>query len=177
MRNSNPFIDITIIAAGLFYIVFNLYKDKVNSTSHLKEIRGTIQYYSFEEDKGYRSHTYSYYIYLNEYLKPFQITADFVDWFDKAKFEHTIKKGDSLKILISKYDYNKIGSREKAIIFGIENNKKEFLNPDITVRQYNSNSASIFEFAFVVVGLILLYLDIKRRKKKKIEEEKASLYI
>jgi hypothetical protein len=82
MRNSNPFIDVFIIAVGLFYIGFNLYKDKINSTSDLKEIRGTVQYYSFIEDQGARTHTYSYYIYLNEYLKPFQITADMADKFD-----------------------------------------------------------------------------------------------
>ena len=177
MRNSNPFIDIIIVAAGLFFIGLNLNKDKVNSTSDLKEIKGTVQYYSFIEEKEGRNHTYSYYIYLNEYIKPFQITADIVDWFDKVKFEHSVKQGDSLKMLISKYDYNKIGSKEKAITFGIENDKKEFLNAENAIREYNSNVALSFGFAFVIVGLILLYLDIKRRKKKKIEEEKNRLLI
>ena len=169
MRNSNPFIDITIILAGLFFIGHYFYKDNVNSISDLKEIKGTVQYYSFKEDKGGRSHTYNYYIYLNEYLKPFQITADIVDWFNKEKFEHSVKQGDSLKMLISKYEYTKIGSREKAIVFGIENDKKEFLNAEIAIREYNSNITVFFGFAFVTVGLILLYKDIKRRKKKKIE--------
>ena len=169
MRNSNPFIDIIIVAAGLFFIGLNLNKDKVNSTSDLKEIKGTVQYYSFIEEKEGRNHTYSYYIYLNEYIKPFQITADIVDWFDKVKFEHSVKQGDSLKMLISKYEYTKIGSREKAIVFGIENDKKEFLNAEIAIREYNSNVTVFFGFAFVTVGLILFYKDIKRRKKKKIE--------
>jgi len=72
-------------------------------------------------------------------------------------------------MLISKYEYTKIGSREKAIVFGIENDKKEFLNAEIAIREYNSNITVFFGFAFVTVGLILLYKDIKRRKKKKIE--------
>jgi len=172
MRNSTPFLDIIIIATGLFFIGFNLHKDKVKSTSDLKEVKGTVQYYSFIEDKEGRSHTYDYYIYLNEYLKPFQIIADYADWFDKLKFEQTVKQGDSLKILISKFDYNKIGSREKAIAFGIENDKKEFLNAEIAISKYNDGSI-IFGFVFVLVGLILLYFDIKRRKKKKNEEEKT----
>jgi len=172
MRNSNPFYDIIFIAVGIFYIGFNLYKDKVNSISDLKEIRGTLYYYSFTEDKGYRNHTYSYYIYLNEYLKPFQITADMAGKFDRVKFENTIKKGDSLKMLISKNDYYKIGSREKTVTFGIENDKKEFLNAEVAISSYNSESI-IFGFVFIIVGSILLYLDIKRRKKKKIEEERA----
>ena len=172
MRNSNPFLDIIIIAVGIFYIGFNLYKDKVNSISDLKEIRGTVQNYSFIEDKGYRNDTYSYYIYLNEYLKPFQITADMVGKFDIAKFENTIKRGDSLRILISKNDYFKIGSTEKAVTFGIENDKKEFLNAEVAISSYN-NTSIIFGFVFIIVGSILLYLDIKRRKKKKIKEKRA----
>jgi hypothetical protein len=91
-----------------------------------------------------------------------------------VKFENTVKQGDSLKILISNYDYYKIGSREKATTFGIENDKIEFLNAKIAIRNYNSGSI-LFGIAFIIVGLILLYLDIKRRTKKKIEEDKTNL--
>ena len=174
MRNSNPFLDIFIILVGLFFIGHDLYKDKVSSTSDLKEINGTIQNYSFIENRGLKNHTYSYYIYLNEYLTGFQISADFVDWFDKAKFEKTVKQGDSLRVFISKYDYAKIGSIEKAFAFGIDSKTKEFLNPDNVIREYNSETALVFGLVFITAGMILLYFDVKRRKKRKLETEKTN---
>ncbi len=174
MRNSNPFLDIFIILIGFFFIGHNLYKDKISSTSDLKEINGTIQNYSFVENRGLRNHTYSYYIYLNEFVNGFQITADFVDWFDKSKFEQSVKQGDSVKIIVSKYDYAKIGSIEKAIAFGIDSKTKEFLSPENVIREYNSKTTFYFGFVFVTAGMILLYFDIKRRKKRKIENKKTN---
>jgi len=164
MRKTNPFIDIFIILVGLFFLGHYFYKDKITSISDLKEIKGTVQNYSFEEDRGGRSTTYSYYIYLNEYLIGFQISAKFIDWFYKAKFENTIKQGDSLKILIPRRDYIKIGTREKSMAFGIESKTKDFLDPKIAIREYNSKTTLFFSFAFCIFGSILLYFDIKRKK-------------
>ena len=53
-------------------------------------------------------------------------------------------------------------------MFGIEKDKKEFLNAEVAKSSYN-NASIIFGFVFISVGLILVYLDIKRRKEKKIE--------
>ena len=172
MRNSNPFLDIFIVFVGLFFIGHDLYKDKVNSTSDLKEINGTIQNYSFVENRGLKNHTYNYYIYLNEYLNGFQISADFVDWFDRTKFEQSLKQGDSLKVFISKYDYAKIGSIEKAVAFGIYSPTNEFMNTENVIREYNSETVFVFGLVFIATGMILLYFDIKRRKKAKLEKVK-----
>ena len=172
MRNSNPFLDIFIILVGLFFIGHDMYKDKVSSTSDVKEINGTVRNYSFVENRGLKNHTYSYYIYLNEYVNSFQVTADFVDWFDKTKFEQSVKQGDSLKIFISRYDYTKIGSIDKAVAFGIYSQTKEFMNTKNVIREYNSETVFVFGLVFIFAGMTLLYFDIKRRKKRKLEKEK-----
>jgi len=174
MRKSNPFIDIIIIVVGLFLIGHYFYKDEVNSISDLKEITGTLHNYSFEEDSNIRHHTYSYYFFLNEYYNSFQINAEFVELFDRLRFESYLRQGDSLKILISKSDYNKFGTREKAFAFGIKSKTREFLNPELAIKDYNSKLLLIYGFGSVIFGLTLLYFDIKRRMKKKMEEEKTN---
>ncbi len=170
MRNSNPFLDIFIILIGLVFIGHDLYKDKVSSTSDLKAVNGTLRNYSFVENKGFKTHTYRYFIYLNEFLNCFQISADFAERFDRTEFEQGVKQGDTLTILITKNDYAKIGSIEKVSVFGIDSKTKEFLNPIGVVREYNSQTTSAFGIVFVSTGLLLLYFDIKRRRKKKIEK-------
>jgi hypothetical protein len=172
MRNSNPFIDIFIILVGLFFIGYDFYKDKVRSTSDLIEINGTVQNYSFDKNISIRSTTYSYFIYLKEYSCGFQISADFVDLFDKTKFKLSVKQGDSLKILISKYDFAEIASIEKAPAFGIDSKTNEFLNPENVITEYNRKTVIVFGFVFIAAGMIFLYLDLKRRKRRNLEREK-----
>ena len=172
MRNSNPFIDIFLILIGLVFIGFNFYKDKVSSTSDLIEINGTVQNYSFDKNINIRSTTYNYFIYLKEYSCGFQISADHVDLFDENKFKISVKQGDSLNIYISKYDFALIGSIEKALVFGLDSKSNEFLNPEYVITKYNSKTQIVFGFIFIITGMILLYLDLKRRKRRSLEKEK-----
>lgn len=169
MRESNPFLDIFLMLIGLVSVGFYLCKDKISSPSDLAEINGTLRNYSFVEHRNFRSHTYEYYIYLNEYSTGFQIGANHVDWFDRVKFEQSEKQGDSLKIFISKYDYSRIGSNEGAIALGISSKAREFLNAEKGIRIHNSKTPLVFGLVFLIAGMILLYLDIKRRKKWKLQ--------
>lgn len=163
MRRTNPFIDFILIAVGLFFIGDYLFKDKINSIADLQEVNGTVQDYSFVENRGFRSHTYNYYIFLNEYPNRFQIVADFIPDFNKANFEYSVRKGDFLKILIAK---NENGQNQDIRLFGIKNRTTEFLSPENAIIDYNSKTILILGIVLSIVGLILLYYDINKRKKK-----------
>jgi hypothetical protein len=136
MRNTNPIMDIFFILVGLIFIGFYLIKDKITSTSDLVEINGTVLSYSFDKDISIRSTTYNYFIYLKKYSPGFQISADFANYFDKTKFEQSIKNGDSLKIFISKYDMTKINAIEKVLTFGISTKTNDYLNPKNVINKY-----------------------------------------
>ncbi len=171
MRNTNPIMDIFFILVGLIFIGFYLIKDKITSTSDLVEINGTVLSYSFDKDISIRSTTYNYFIYLKKYSPGFQISADFANYFDKTKFEQSIKNGDSLKIFISKYDMTKINAIEKVLTFGISTKTNDYLNPKNVINKYNSITILIFGILFTSVSTLFLYFDIKRRKKIKLEKE------
>jgi hypothetical protein len=73
---------------------------------------------------------------LKKYSPGFQISADFANYFDKTKFEQSIKNGDSLKIFISKYDMTKINAIEKVLTFGISTKTNDYLNPKNVINKY-----------------------------------------
>lgn len=162
MKNNSKFIDYLLIIAGLIFVVFYISKDKVNSLTDLIDVQGVVNNYSFEEYHGSRSHTYSYYIYLNEYQNNFQICAEFVDRFSRSSFEGNVKIGDTLKIKIAKTDSKELGHQSKIIIFGIENANGVYMNADQTIKDYNSITLLIFGLGFMITGLALLRFDKRK---------------
>lgn len=165
MINKNLFICIILIFSGLFFISHYFLKDKVDSKLDLMKINGKLYDYSFKENRSIRSHTYDYNIYLSEYRTRFQISADLVDWFNRAHFEQTVKTGDSLRILISQNDYKKIRSKENAIVFGIENHNGIYMEAENSIRAYNSSLTLYGGLVFIIAGILLIQKD-KRKSKK-----------
>jgi len=145
------------VIIGFVFLGFFLTKDKVDSKSDLVEINGTLQNFSFTEHNGYKSHTYSYFIYLREYNSKFQIIADFIDYFNKDYFERALKPGDRIRIAISHRDYNEINIQEKINLFGISDNRNTYLDYNDTIQQYNSKLLIYGGLIFILVGLIIFY--------------------
>jgi hypothetical protein len=119
LNDRKLFAGMLLIVVGLFFTGVPLFMDKVHSKSDLVEISATLRNCSFDEHRGPRYHTYLYYLYLNNYPNTFQISADFVPYFDKDYFEKTVQSGDTLHVFISRHDYAAIDYQEKVKLFGI----------------------------------------------------------
>jgi len=156
MKNNSPFLDYSIIVIGLIFVCQYFYKDKVCSMSDLVEIAGSVNNYSFQEIRGIKTHTYNYYINLNEYSNRFQISADLADWFNKSYFEERVRKGDSISIKIANTDYKKINSPDKIFIFGIKDTQGIYMNAEQSIKDYNSKATLYFGLIFIISGFILL---------------------
>jgi len=161
------FVSIILVIVGLIFLGHYLLKDKVNSKSDLVDITTKLRDFSFDEYKGYRNHTYSYYLYLDRYRNNFQIIADYVDYFNKDYFERTLKIGDSLRIFISRNDFANIQDNEKIKVFGIYSKNFVYLDCDNSICQYNSGLTLYGGLIFVAVGLILFYTNKDKLTERK----------
>lgn len=166
-KDRKLFVSIILVIVGLIFLGHYLLKDKVNSKSDLVDITTKLRDFSFDEYKGYRNHTYSYYLYLDGYRNNFQIIADFVDYFNKDYFERTIKVGDSIRIFISRNDFVNIQNYEKIKVFGIYSKNSVYLDCDNSIYQYNSGLTLYGGLLFVAVGLILFYTNKDKLIEKK----------
>ena len=152
---------------GLFFLGHYLLKDKIKSKLDLIDISSTMSRSSFEEYKGVRMHTYGYYIKLDRFDNRFQVVADFVDYFNKDSFVKTVKNGDSLKLSISRNDYNHIDNIDKIKIFGISKNGIIYLNSDDTINKYNNDFTLTGGLIFILVSLIVFYKNKRKLMIKK----------
>lgn len=154
-----------LIVVGLFFTGVPLFMDKVHSKSDLVEISATLRNCSFDEHRGPRYHTYLYYLYLNNYPNTFQISADFVPYFDKDYFEKTVQSGDTLHVFISRHDYAAIDYQEKVKLFGIyKDNTTYYLNCDQVIQKYNDGLQLYGGLIFIFVGLLLFYFNKDKLK-------------
>jgi hypothetical protein len=146
------------MVCGLVLVGHYFLEDKVKLKSDLIEISSSLKDFSFSEYKGIKNHLFSYYLYLNSYKNNFQLVADFVNYFDKNKFEKTVMIGDTLKIEISRKKFSKINQNTKIEIFGIYKNNITYLDCEDTIHQYNSRSDFEFYFGIIVtlIGMIAL---------------------
>lgn len=156
-KDRKLFVSTILFIVGLFFLGHYLLKDKVNSKSDLVDISTKLRDFSFEEYKGYRNHTYSYYLHLNGYRNDFQIIADYVDNFNKDYFERSVKIGDSIRICVSRNDFAAIQNKEKIKVFGIYSKNAIYLDCDNSIYQYNSGLTLNGGLIFFAVGLILFY--------------------
>jgi hypothetical protein len=63
-------------------------------SSSVKTVNGTLKNYSFYD--GYRVH--QYYIYINEYSRPFQIPASLIPYFKVEDFKRLMKYNNPLSL-------------------------------------------------------------------------------
>lgn len=156
----NLSISIISIVMGFLGIFCYFSKDKVDSKLDLMEINGKLYNYSFEEFGGIKSHRYDYTIYLSGYSTRFQISTELVGEFKRTYFEQNVEPGDSLRILISKNDYKKIGIKPFTSVFGIENYNGVYTEADNSIRAYNSPFTLLYGgLAFVIGGIFLILKD------------------
>ena len=121
------------------------------------DINAKLNNFSFIEQRDFRRHTYTYYLYLDSYKNKFQIIADFVDYFKKDYFERTIKIGDSIRIYVSRQDLSKINSQQKIKLFGIYKQNETYLDCDNTIYQYNGKFTLYGGLIFLIAGIIIIY--------------------
>jgi len=161
------FASTILVIVGLIFIGHNLLKDNVSTKSDLVDITTKLHDFSFDEYKGYRNHTYSYYLYLDGYRNNFQIIADYVGYFNKDYFERTIKVGDSVRISVSRNDFANIQNKENIKVFGIYSKNAVYLDCDNSVYQYNSGLTFYGGLIFVAIGLMLFYSNKEKLIEKK----------
>jgi hypothetical protein len=156
-----------MIIVGFLFLGWYFLKDKVKSKSDIVEIRGSLRDYSFAENEGLRNHTFSYFLYFNNYNNRFQISADIIDYFNKKYFEKTIKRGDTLKVCISQKDFKKLNKQGKLNLFGIYDNQTTYLDCNNVIYLYNSTLTLYSGLIFILVGLVLYYVNKEKLIDKK----------
>lgn len=159
-----------IVIIGILSLCYYIFKDNIKTKSDLVAVNSTLFDYTFTEDRGFKHHTYSYYIHLNGFSNNFQITADMVCYFEKAAFENNIKAGDSLKIFVSKYDFFNIHNEERVPAFGIYSKNSSYMNCERAIKVYNSRLNLYGGSIFILAGIIMFYF-YRKKKKTTINED------
>ena len=151
---------------GLACIIFYFGKHKINSHNDLIEIIDCLRDYSFYEHKGFRNHTYNYYIYLNNYNNKFQITADNIEWrFDKTLFLKRVRIGDTLTMTIPKFKKLKLNDGSKIELFSIKLNGINFLNEDDSISTYNTEAPLYMSGLLFLIAYAIYYKENKKKNE------------
>jgi len=142
-----------LMLASVGLLVAFAARPTVRNTGDLVTIHGTLTDHSFY-DGWRRSH--SYYVWLAEYPARFQIGADSVPVFAKAKFESEAFPGDLLTISIpSEFRAKLTSSSSNVLAFGISDPNAVYLDADSAVANYNNPLGSIMAVAMGLLGAIL----------------------
>ena len=160
-KDRKLFVSSAFMLFGLFVFGLYVFKDNVKTKSDLIEVTVKLSHYDFHT-YGTRNDSYSYNIYFEEYKNRFQIVADFIDYFKQELFENTLKKGDTLKIFISRNDYNNLKNRNKAELFGIYGKEKTYLECSDSIERYNNETNLYIGIILIIVGGIIFYLNSEK---------------
>lgn len=111
---------ITFIVMAIFTFFMYGNKDRPTNEENLVELSGTINSYSFQRQRGHKGFVKIYYIWLNEYQKPFQVAANYIGQdngynFREDLFKQNVKKNDLIKLKVYKNELDKIGSLDELV--------------------------------------------------------------
>ena len=157
-----------LIGMGIYFIVEHELRERPQSSEDLIDLSGTINSYSFEDNTGWRKNGRRYYISLDDYTNKFQISANYLRFFDKAKFERNVEKGNRVKISIPEYQKHLIGTEEVILINSLTVNGFRYLSKQESIQfekaSAESNSDYILATVFISVG-IMVFIFHDRLKK------------
>jgi len=158
-RRQYAFVTFSILA-GLWLLFSSITTHKVSSTSDLITVDGILSKYSFVDGK---KGTKKYYIWLTQHDAAFQIPADFLNLFDRDKFERVINAGQRIYVGISKFDkggLTKINDRIR--IYDLHTDNVSFLESSLTIKQENNILKYVIGPLFIIAGISFYFY---RRKK------------
>lgn len=158
-RRQYAFVTFSILI-GLWLSFSSITTHKVSSISDLITVEGILSKYSFVD--GERG-TKKYYIWLTQHEATFQIPADFLNFFEKDKFEKTINAGQKIYVGISRSDkasLTKINDRIR--IYELHNDYASYLKSSLTIKQENNTLQYIIGPLFILAGVFFFFY---RRKK------------
>jgi len=163
-KDKKLFVSTAFMLFGLFAFGFYIFKDKVKTKSDLVEIDVKLKHYDFHT-YGIKNDSYRYNLYFDEYKNRFQIVADFIDYFRQELFERTVNNGDTLRIFISRNDYENIMNQDKVELFGIYGKKKTYLEFENSIERHNNETPLYIGLIFIVVGGIIFYLNSDKLRR------------
>ncbi len=155
---------IVFTVSGFAFLFFYFVRDKVSTRADLVEVQSLLSNCSFVEDRGYRYHTFNYYLTLDGYSAQFQIIADFTDLFYKDEFKKDVKQGDSVSVWIAKSNFQDVQKEKNIMVFMISTRQRVYLEDRFTISEYNNRFRIYAGLVFLLVGAFLLF---KNREKLK----------
>ena len=153
---------------GFFFLYQVISREKIYSKHDLVEIKTCLKDYSLTEIKKFlKSDVYYYYVYVDKYNNTFEIPDNFVRHFDRNNFENFAKRGDSIKIEISRKSFEELNSRKFIELYGISNSERTFLKDKDSIEQHNGPGKNFAAAFFFIVGIIILAVNLSKESEKK----------
>ena len=153
---------------GFFLLYQVISREKIYSKHDLVEIKTCLKDYSLTEiKKVFKPDVYYYYLYIEKYKNTFEIPDNFVRYFDRNNFEKFVKKGDSIKIEISRKSFEELSSRKFIELYDISNSEKTFLKDKDSIEKHNSPGKNFAAAFFLIVGIIILVVNLSKESEKK----------
>lgn len=184
IKNDNSFINryynanyylgssITILVISLIILTGFFLKDKPKSENELKTISGVLSDYSFQEKKAVKGYIKVYYLWLENYKTPFQISANYIGQlseinFKESEFKNEVKRGDNLLLKVYEKEFSKMNQLEDILVYSIDSNGKNYLSSDTTLKGENSNIELLIACMLIIGSLVFGIVYLKKRKLEK----------
>ncbi|KQB41335.1 hypothetical protein [Flavobacterium aquidurense] len=148
-------------AVGIFFLFHQTQRPKIKSKNDLEVVEGKIEDYSFKYVSGGKAISRQFYIWVKGYNCKFQIIADYLNYFEKSKFEKSKKNGDSIKIVIPSEDKDKLYKNEQIIVMSLSDNKNTYLSLKDTIAEEKKYFDIYAGILFLLIGSILIILSKK----------------
>ncbi|MEQ9219873.1 MAG: hypothetical protein RLO17_17595 [Cyclobacteriaceae bacterium] len=162
------FRTLLLIGMGVYFIVEHLTHERPISTADLIDLNGKVSHYSFQDYTGWKKMGKQYYVYLDEYPNKFQISANYLGFFNKARFELNFKSGERIKLTIPKYQEHLIGTEDAVFLTSFSINGSQYLSKKETLEfekeSESSNSDYILGTVFIALGTLEYFFNDKIKK-------------
>lgn len=172
--NANYYLgsSLTILVIALFILTGFFLKDKPKSQNELKTISGVLSDYSFQEKKALKGYVKVYYLWLEDYKTPFQISANYIGQlsetnFKETEFKNEIKRGDNLLLKVYEKEFSNMNQLEDILVYSIDCNGKNYLSSDTTLKGENSNFELLIACMLIIGSFVFGIVYLKKRKTEK----------
>ena len=148
-KSRQLFPGLLLLFASVFVVFHEFTKPSIKTAADLSVINGHLKSYSFKDQA--RGH-HDYVIQLWEYPTVFQIPANFLDSFAKAKFETDVKEGATIWLSIPKSSEKNLTLDKRIFIFSAHAETEKYLDEENSLQKYNSKFTLLMSAIFFLIG-------------------------
>ncbi len=164
-RNFRAFL---LVGMGIYFIIEHLTHERPLSTADLVDLNGKVSHYSFQDKTGWKKMGKQYYVFLDEFPNKFQISANYLRFFNKSLFEQSFKPGNRIKLSIPKYQEHLVGTEEPIFLTSFSISGHEYLSKKETLEfetaSESSNSDYILGTVCMTLGIVVFFFHDRIKK-------------